>query len=101
MLYSDNPVIVQLEESYTVDQGTDLSIPCEASGSPYPTIKWTMVGAQMAPNVQYNDNVLRIRNAMPKNRGVYLCLAENSYGTVKSSTTINVERKCYLRELGL
>lgn len=93
MFYSIVPVIVRLQESYIVDQGTDLSITCESSGSPYPSIKWTKVGGQMATNVQQTDNVLRIINAKPENRGVYLCLAENDYGVDQSSTSVGVERK--------
>lgn len=87
------PVIVRLKESYVVDQGTDLSITCESSGSPYPSIKWIMVGEQMDTNVQQTDNVLRIINAKTKNRGVYVCIAENNYGVDQSSTSIDVERK--------
>lgn len=92
-IYSIVPVIVRLKESYIVDQGTDLSITCESSGSPYPSIKWTKVGEQMDTNVQQTDNVLRIINAKPKNRGVYVCIAENNYGVDQSSTSIGVERK--------
>lgn len=97
--YSIIPVIQRLEQSYVIDQGTDLSIPCVASGSPYPTIKWTKVGEAMPTNVQQTDNVLRILNANPKNRGVYICLAENSFGGDTASTSIDVERKYNLWEI--
>lgn len=47
----------------------------------------------MAANVHQTGNVLRIINAIPDNRGVYVCTAENPHGSDQSSTSIDVERK--------
>jgi Immunoglobulin domain len=41
------PKIVTLERKYTVVQGGDFELTCESSGSPYPTIEWSMVSFQM------------------------------------------------------
>jgi hypothetical protein len=35
--------IQPLESKYTVTQGQDFEITCEASGSPYPTVVWSLV----------------------------------------------------------
>jgi Immunoglobulin domain len=39
----EGPKITPLERKYTVVQGGDFELTCEASGSPYPTITWSMV----------------------------------------------------------
>ncbi|XP_070067065.1 basement membrane-specific heparan sulfate proteoglycan core protein isoform X29 [Drosophila virilis] len=86
-----SPRIVRLNDQTSIDQGTDFSITCESSGSPYPNIKWIKVGEPMAANVHQTGNVLRIINAIPDNRGVYVCTAENPHGSDQSSTSIDVE----------
>lgn len=87
------PRIVRLKEEYVIYQGSDLSITCESTGSPYPSIKWMKVRDSMPSNVQITGNVLRIHNAMIENRGWYVCTAENALGTDQSNTHIDVERK--------
>lgn len=43
--------------------------------------------------MQQTGSVLRIMNARPDNRGVYLCIAENSAGHDQASTVVDIERK--------
>lgn len=50
-------------------------------------------GNPFAPNVQQNGNTLRILNAQPSNRGVYICVAENSEGMDRSYTVVDIDRK--------
>jgi hypothetical protein len=38
--------------------------------------------------------VLRIINALVRDRGVYICTAENSGGSSVASAVVEVERKC-------
>ncbi|KAM8721215.1 hypothetical protein ACLKA7_007133 [Drosophila subpalustris] len=85
------PIIMHFNEVNSIIQGSDFSITCESSGSPYPNIKWIKVNAQMLSNVHQTGNVLRIINAKPENRGTYLCIAENAHGTDQKSTNVDVE----------
>ncbi|XP_055911049.1 basement membrane-specific heparan sulfate proteoglycan core protein isoform X7 [Eupeodes corollae] len=85
------PKIKHLEREYTIAQGQDLSITCEAGGTPYPTIKWTKVHSSFESNIQQTGNVLRIINAQPDNRGVFLCVVENTLGSDQAATRIDVE----------
>lgn len=87
------PIVQPLEELYTVTQGTDFSLVCEASGNPYPQVKWTKLHEEIGSNVQINGNTLRILNAQPDNRGVYLCSAESNGQTAEQNTVIDIERK--------
>lgn len=80
-----------LEQSYTVVQGHDLSVPCVvlAGGSGAPIV-WSKVHEEFERNVQTtHDGVLRIVQALVANRGVYLCRVNNA----QVSTVIEVERK--------
>ncbi|XP_037931811.1 basement membrane-specific heparan sulfate proteoglycan core protein [Teleopsis dalmanni] len=85
------PTIRRMKEENNVIQGQDFTITCEATGTPYPNIKWTKVHEPMADNVHQTGNVLRIINARSENRGMYLCIAENSVGTDQANTIIDVE----------
>ncbi|EDW00229.1 GH12750 [Drosophila grimshawi] len=85
------PHIMRLTEKASIDQGTDYSITCESSGSPYPSIQWMKDGESMPSNVHITGNVMRIINARPENRGYYSCTAENPYGSDHSSVLIDVE----------
>ncbi|XP_034667197.1 basement membrane-specific heparan sulfate proteoglycan core protein isoform X4 [Drosophila subobscura] len=88
---SSSPVIVRLQDLITIEQGRDFSITCEASGTPYPSIKWTKVHDHLATNVHVSGNVLSIYDARPENRGPYSCIAENIHGSDQSSTNIDIE----------
>lgn len=87
--------IKPLDELYTVVQGSDFTLACEASGSPYPTIVWKRIHEDsLGPNVQQIGNILKITKAQPDNRGIYQCTAESNGQTVESSGVIDIERKC-------
>uniref|UniRef100_W4VRB4 Putative heparan sulfate proteoglycan 2 n=1 Tax=Corethrella appendiculata TaxID=1370023 RepID=W4VRB4_9DIPT len=87
------PQISPLEQRYQITQGHDFSVTCNATGNPYPKVKWTLNGAPFGPNVQQTGNVLRILNAHPDNGGVYICIAENPEGSDQSATVIDIERR--------
>nr|XP_036676267.1 basement membrane-specific heparan sulfate proteoglycan core protein isoform X28 [Drosophila suzukii] len=90
-ILGDKPQILSLEQNIVVVQGEDYSITCEASGSPYPSIKWAKVHDNLADNVHISGNVLTIYGARLENRGVYSCIAENTHGSDQSSTSIDIE----------
>lgn len=92
-LFSIAPSVQRLPEENRVIQGHDFTITCDATGTPYPTIRWTKVHESLGDNVHQTGNVLRIMNARPDNRGIYLCIAENEGGNDQSSTFIDIERK--------
>lgn len=93
---TEAPQIKRFNEIYNVVQGQDFSLNCEASGSPYPTIKWNRIHESFEANMNQNGNILRILNAQPSNRGIYTCTAESAGGIVEESAIIEVERKSNL-----
>lgn len=90
---SEPPQIKRFNEIYNIVQGQDFSLNCEASGTPYPKVKWARVHEEFESNMNQNGNILRIMNAQPSNRGVYTCTAESDGGIVEESAVIDVERE--------
>ncbi|KAM3857251.1 matrix-remodeling-associated protein 5 [Diretmus argenteus] len=78
-------------QTVTVNAESDARLPCEAAGEPRPFLSWTKVstGASVAQNTRvqrfevYNNGTLIIRNTQPMDRGQYLCMVQNQYGTDK------------------
>uniref|UniRef100_A0A182W103 Basement membrane-specific heparan sulfate proteoglycan core protein n=1 Tax=Anopheles minimus TaxID=112268 RepID=A0A182W103_9DIPT len=87
------PRVNPLNKNYIVMQDTDFSLSCEATGTPYPTLKWTLSGKTFERNVQQSGNVLRISKAQPNNGGVYICVASNEEGMDRAYTVIEIERR--------
>lgn len=89
------PRVKPLEELYTVVQGSDFTLTCEASGNPYPTIVWAKIHEDLASNCQQIGNLLKIINAQPHNRGIYQCTVTSNGQSTETSTVIDIERKFF------
>lgn len=89
------PVIKPIQELYTVLQGSDFSLPCEATGHPHPTVVWQKIHeSSLGQNIQQTGHILRIVNANLDNRGIYQCTATSGDSTSEVNTIIEIERKC-------
>lgn len=90
----EQPKIVPIQTNHLIIQGTDFSLPCIASGSPMPKVKWTKMHETFDVNTRQVGNSLVITIAQVSNRGVYICVAETDDGIVDQvSTIIEVDRK--------
>ncbi|XP_070762498.1 immunoglobulin superfamily member 10 isoform X2 [Enoplosus armatus] len=85
--------------SFTVLSNSDAFLPCEAVGNPQPAITWkrsTSTGStvtikgRMGKFEVLSNGTLSIQNANIKDRGQYLCLAENDHGSDKLLVTLSV-----------
>ncbi|XP_059930773.1 immunoglobulin superfamily member 10 [Gadus macrocephalus] len=86
--------------SFTVLSNSDAFLPCEAVGDPEPAIRWmrfsTSTGhtitikGKMGKFEVLSNGTLAIQNANIKDRGQYLCLAENDLGSDKLLITLSV-----------
>ncbi|KAM4602164.1 matrix-remodeling-associated protein 5 [Polymixia lowei] len=85
-------------QTITVNAETDAHLPCEVVGEPQPFLSWTKVstGASVAQNTRvqrlevHPNGTLIIRNAQPVDRGQYLCMVQNQYGTDKMVVSLAV-----------
>ena len=75
----------------TVVKGANLNIKCAVVGNPKPTIKWTVAttGRQRRYTV-LNDGTLEVPNADLEDEGNYTCIANNSYGILKRTTSVSI-----------
>nr|XP_020637564.1 immunoglobulin superfamily member 10 [Pogona vitticeps] len=84
--------------AFTVLANSDAFIPCEVSGNPQPTIQWTKISQGVdAPKLKkenklevFPNGTLFIQNTSIQDRGQYLCMATNQYGSDKLLVTLSV-----------
>ncbi|XP_029027936.1 immunoglobulin superfamily member 10 isoform X2 [Betta splendens] len=85
--------------SFTVLSDSDAFLPCEAKGNPKPVIIWKRfsttggtitIAGRMGKFEVLNNGTLLIENTNIKDRGQYLCLAENNHGSDKLLVTLSV-----------
>ncbi|XP_076837393.1 immunoglobulin superfamily member 10 [Brachyhypopomus gauderio] len=86
--------------SFTVQSDSDAFLPCESSGSPEPVFTWKRFSSSTGSTLTIKGNMgkyevfrngtLLIQNANIKDRGQYLCLAENEHGSDKLLVTLSV-----------
>ncbi|XP_041920317.1 immunoglobulin superfamily member 10 isoform X2 [Alosa sapidissima] len=86
--------------SFTVLSNSDAVLPCEADGNPTPTISWRRfltstgttltVRGKMGKFEVLQNGTLYIQDVNIKDRGQYVCLAENDYGSDKLIVTLSV-----------
>ena len=104
-----HPNITNITVIDNIIEGNNITITCEATGIPLPTIVWTFSGrVLMSDSVNTttgNGDVLRvtetltIMNVSREHTGVYTCSANNSVGSDNSNISITVQCKLLLRIL--
>uniref|UniRef100_A0A8B9SME3 Hemicentin 1 n=1 Tax=Anas platyrhynchos TaxID=8839 RepID=A0A8B9SME3_ANAPL len=85
------PRVVISPKNQTFTEGSEVSIRCSATGYPKPTVVWTHNEMFIIGSYRYRltpEGTLIIKKAIPKDEGVYGCLASNSAGTEKQTSTL-------------
>uniref|UniRef100_A0A8C5X6K5 Hemicentin-1 n=1 Tax=Malurus cyaneus samueli TaxID=2593467 RepID=A0A8C5X6K5_9PASS len=85
------PRLVISPKNQTFTEGSEVSIRCSATGYPKPTVVWTHNEMFIIGSSRYRmtpEGTLIIRKAIPKDAGIYGCLASNSAGTEKQTSTL-------------
>ena len=88
-----SPPTVRIEpERQTIGQGKSTELRCVATGNPPPKVTWTKAGEDLSsPSLSVSGNTLMVRNAVVTDRGVFLCSAENSAGSDRASSFLEIE----------
>ena len=97
--YSDKPAFTTYPLNQTVGEGDNVTLFCDATGNPKPTISWTIdgltVNIQGQPRISLtSDNKqLTVRNVKRTDRNhQYRCRANNSVETITSvAASLNVQ----------
>ncbi|NWV42606.1 HMCN1 protein, partial [Grantiella picta] len=85
------PRLVISPKNQTFTEGSEVSIRCSARGYPKPTVVWTHNEMFIVGSSRYRmtpEGTIIIRKAIPKDAGIYGCLASNSAGTEKQTSTL-------------
>ncbi|XP_078354372.1 roundabout homolog 1-like [Oculina patagonica] len=96
--YLDQPKIIVHPEAQPNKGGDDVTLSCNATGNPEPTISWTRNGFPIDTvgnsRIQFlaNNNQLTITNINRTDSGKYRCVANNSLGNVSSNAaTLDIQ----------
>ncbi|XP_034265503.1 hemicentin-1 isoform X1 [Pantherophis guttatus] len=82
------PKVIVSSKNQSFTEGSEVSISCSATGYPKPTVVWTHNDMFLMASNRYRltpGGTLIIKNTVPKDEGVYGCLASNAAGTVKGT----------------
>ncbi|XP_022799390.1 muscle, skeletal receptor tyrosine protein kinase-like, partial [Stylophora pistillata] len=80
----------------TKREGENVTLYCNATGNPLPTLSWTKDGSNISnnPRISFSEgkNQLTITNAKRVDSGAYRCVANNSLGNdTSSAAVVNVQ----------
>ena len=92
------PQITTQPQVGSVIEGDNVTLSCNASGNPEPTISWTRDGSLVSSGDQRisfeaGNRQLTITNVNRTDSGQYLCVADNSEGN-DTSNAITLAVKC-------
>ena len=87
-------------QNATVTEGENVTLSCNASGDPVPSISWTKNGSAIStsgdPRISFgvDNKQMTITNVSRSDSGRYRCEANNSNGTVTSNAaTLEIQCK--------
>ena len=97
--YSDKPAFTTYPQNQTVREGDNVTLFCNATGNPEPSISWTIdgltVNITVHPRISFtSDNKqLKVKNVnRTDSHHKYRCLANNSVETITSdAASLNVQ----------
>ena len=97
--FSDQPEIITHPKNFTIDEGLPMTLFCNATGNPPPTLSWTKDGSPINKNqgiIFTGDNeTLSIANINRSESGNYRCVTRNSLGDDTSNAAkVDVQCKC-------
>ena len=100
MSVTDQPKITVHPKSETTTEGNNLTLSCDATGNPVPTISWTKDGSAVDTSnnsrisLSDDNKQLTIMNVKRTDSGKYRCTAKNNIGTdTSNATAVDVQCK--------
>ena len=91
-----NPIAMTVGNNVTALTKTSVTIQCNASGIPPPVVTWTKDGQKISSGDKYSihDNgSLFIREPDESGAAQYTCTAENDFGKVSASSSVQIVGK--------
>ena len=98
MFFSDQPEIITHPKNVTVEEGLPMTLFCNATGNPPPTLSWTKDGSPINNNqgipFSGDNETLFIASINRSESGNYRCVARNGLGNHYSSNPAKVDVQC-------
>ncbi|XP_030638262.1 neuregulin 2a [Chanos chanos] len=91
------PKLKRMRSQILVDEGSKLTVKCEATGSPTPNYTWYKDGTQLKGSRKLRikpgkkNSRVQINSAKLEDSGNYTCVAENSWGKDNGTSTVHVQ----------
>ena len=97
--FSDQPEIITHPKNVTVEEGLPMTLFCNATGNPPPTLSWTKDGSPINNNqgipFSGDNETLFIASINRSESGNYRCVARNGLGNDFSNPAkVDVQCKC-------
>ncbi|XP_033885551.3 hemicentin-1-like isoform X1 [Acipenser ruthenus] len=91
----ETPVIQAHPSTIDVILNNPITLPCEATGTPRPTISWQKEGINILTTrgsfTLLPNGALQIAHAKVEDAGTYICVAQNPAGTALGKTKLRVQ----------
>uniref|UniRef100_A0A3Q2GH42 Hemicentin-1 n=1 Tax=Cyprinodon variegatus TaxID=28743 RepID=A0A3Q2GH42_CYPVA len=93
------PVFKELPGDVTLNKGQSLALSCHAQGTPPPTISWTFNNKlyKAAITDEAGRSSVLIENVTLNDAGTYVCLAENSVGSIRALSFVRIREPPVLK----
>ena len=85
--------ITQITQDQNITEGHNVTLSCQVSGVPAPTVSWIKPGCQ-----GHNGNMLEVKHINRTQAGEYKCEASNECGNATETANIDVQCK-YMHKL--
>ncbi|KAK3745618.1 hypothetical protein QZH41_013723 [Actinostola sp. cb2023] len=81
-----------LDHVITINESNTLVLPCNATGYPIPNLRWFKTGDSLPEDRHsYDSQLLNITSVRYKDRGEYVCTANNTAGTITKKVNVLVQ----------
>ncbi|KAM4616042.1 hemicentin-1 [Polymixia lowei] len=93
------PAFKELPGDVTLNKGQSLALSCHAQGTPTPVISWTANNSPY-PGATVDDagrSSLTIENVTVGDAGTYVCVAENSVGSIRALSFVRIREPPVLK----
>ena len=81
--------ITQITQDQNITEGVNVTLSCQVSGVPAPTVSWIKPDGQ-----RHNEKTLQVTHINRTQAGEYKCEARNECGNATNTATIDVQCKC-------